>query len=117
VAEVFARPAHDYTRMLLATEPRGRPPAIAAEAPEILRTENLRVHFPIRRGVLRRVVATVKAVNGVTLSVPLPLLGALSARRCEWLVPGMLKDKVLSLLKTLHQRPRSRGVMALRARY
>jgi microcin C transport system ATP-binding protein len=69
VAEVFAKPAHEYTRMLLATEPRGRPPAIAVGAAEILRTENLRVHFPIRRGVLRRVVATVKAVNGVSLSV------------------------------------------------
>jgi microcin C transport system ATP-binding protein len=69
VAEVFAAPAHPYTRMLLATEPRGRPAPVAEAAPEVLRGEAVRVHFPIRRGVLRRVVATVKAVDGVSLAV------------------------------------------------
>ncbi len=69
VAEVFANPAHDYTRMLLATEPRGRPVAVADNAPVVAEVEDLRVHFPIRRGLLRRVAGHIKAVDGVSLSV------------------------------------------------
>jgi ATP-dependent helicase HrpA len=48
--------------------------------------------------------------DGVTVTVPIYALNQVSEERCEWLVPGMLKDKVLALLKTLHQRPRSRLV-------
>ena len=48
--------------------------------------------------------------DGLTITVPLFVLNQVSEDRCEWLVPGMLKDKVLALLKTLHQRPRSRLV-------
>ncbi|MBU3738208.1 MAG: ATP-dependent RNA helicase HrpA, partial [Rhodoferax sp.] len=48
--------------------------------------------------------------DGLTVSVPLYVLNQVSEERCEWLVPGMLKDKVLALLKSLHQRPRSRLV-------
>ena len=48
--------------------------------------------------------------DGVTVTVPLYALNQVDEARCEWLVPGMLKDKVLALLKTLHQRPRSRLV-------
>jgi microcin C transport system ATP-binding protein len=69
VAEVFAAPRHAYTRMLLATEPRGRPAPVPPDAPEVARAEDLRVHFPIRRGVLRRTVGHVRAVDGVSLSV------------------------------------------------
>ena len=50
------------------------------------------------------------AKDGVTVTVPIYALNQLSEERCEWLVPGMLKDKVLALVKTLHQRPRSRLV-------
>jgi microcin C transport system ATP-binding protein len=69
VASVFAAPRHPYTRMLLATEPRGRPAPVAPDAPVVAEAESLRVHFPIRRGLLRRTVGHVKAVDGVTLSV------------------------------------------------
>ncbi|MFN3447556.1 MAG: ABC transporter ATP-binding protein [Roseococcus sp.] len=69
VARVFAAPEHPYTRMLLATEPRGRPAPVPADAAELLRAEDVRVHFPIRRGLLRRTVGYVKAVDGVRLSV------------------------------------------------
>ncbi|WP_408639215.1 ABC transporter ATP-binding protein [Roseococcus microcysteis] len=69
VAEVFANPRHPYTQMLLATEPRGRPAPVAEGAAEILRGEDVRVHFPIRRGFLRRTVAHVKAVDGVDMAV------------------------------------------------
>jgi ATP-dependent helicase HrpA len=48
--------------------------------------------------------------DGVTLTVPVFALNQVSEERCEWLVPGMLKDKVLALVKSLHQRPRSRLV-------
>ncbi|MFO1262409.1 MAG: ATP-dependent RNA helicase HrpA [Rhodoferax sp.] len=50
------------------------------------------------------------ARDGLTATVPLFVLNQVSEERCEWLVPGMLKDKVQALLKTLHQRPRSRLV-------
>ncbi len=50
------------------------------------------------------------AKDGLTVSVPLFVLNQVNEERCEWLVPGMLKDKIQALLKTLHQRPRSRLV-------
>ena len=48
--------------------------------------------------------------DGVTVTVPIYALNQVSEARCEWLVPGMLEDKVLALVKSLHQRPRSRLV-------
>jgi ATP-dependent helicase HrpA len=48
--------------------------------------------------------------DGLSVAVPIFALNQVSEERCDWLVPGMLKDKVLALLKTLHQRPRSRLV-------
>jgi ATP-dependent helicase HrpA len=50
------------------------------------------------------------AKDGVTVDVPLFALNQVNEERCEWLVPGMLKEKVQALIKTLHQRPRSRLV-------
>jgi len=67
--EVFAAPRNAYTRMLLATEPRGRPAPVPAGAQTIVEAEDVKVHFPIRRGVLRRTVGYVKAVDGVSLRV------------------------------------------------
>ncbi|HZY67839.1 MAG TPA: ABC transporter ATP-binding protein, partial [Devosia sp.] len=69
VAEVFGNPQHSYTQHLLAAEPRGEPPPADPAAPEIAATTNLRVWFPIKRGVLRRTVGHIKAVDDVTLSV------------------------------------------------
>ena len=68
-AEIFANPQHPYTQKLLAAEPKGRPDPVPANAPEIARTENLRVWFPIHQGFLRRVTGHVKAVNAASLSV------------------------------------------------
>jgi len=48
--------------------------------------------------------------DGLTVTVPIFVLNQVADERCEWLVPGMLKDKIQALLKTLHQRPRSRLV-------
>ena len=50
------------------------------------------------------------AKDGMTVDVPLFALNQVNEERCEWLVPGMLKDKIQALIKTLHQRPRSRLV-------
>src|SRR5471030_3292415 len=69
VADVFARPQHAYTRHLLSAEPKGRPAAADPASPEIVRLDDLKVHFPIKRGVLRRTVDYVKAVDGVSLAL------------------------------------------------
>jgi ATP-dependent helicase HrpA len=50
------------------------------------------------------------ARDGVTVTVPLFVLNQVNEDRCEWLVPGLLKDKIQALLKSLPQRPRSRFV-------
>jgi microcin C transport system ATP-binding protein len=69
VADVFDRPQHPYTRHLLSAEPKGRPAPADANAPEIVRLDDLKVHFPIKRGVLRRTVGYVKAVDGVSIAL------------------------------------------------
>ena len=50
------------------------------------------------------------AKDGLTVELPLFALNQVSEERCEWLVPGMLQGKIFALIKSLHQRPRSRLV-------
>ena len=69
VAQIFDHPQHPYTKMLLAAESTGVPDPVAADAPEIVSTEHLKVWFPIQRGILKRTVGHVKAVNDASLSV------------------------------------------------
>jgi microcin C transport system ATP-binding protein len=69
VEQIFTAPQHAYTRHLLAAEPKGEPPAENPGAPVVVETDDLKVWFPIRRGLLRRTVGHVKAVDGVTLQV------------------------------------------------
>jgi microcin C transport system ATP-binding protein len=66
VDRIFSQPQHPYTKLLLAAEPKGMAPPVAPSAPVVLETDNLRVHFPIKRGILRRTVGFVKAVDGVS---------------------------------------------------
>jgi len=66
---VFTAPEHAYTRKLLAAEPKGRPDPVPDDAPVALEARDLKVWFPIQRGLLRRTVGHVKAVDGIDLSV------------------------------------------------
>ena len=67
--EIFANPRHPYTRKLLEAEPTGLADPVPENAPEIVRTEHLKIWFPIQRGLLRKTVGHVKAVNDASLSV------------------------------------------------
>jgi microcin C transport system ATP-binding protein len=69
VERVFTAPEHPYTRDLLAAEPRPDPAPPRPEAPVMVETDDLKVWFPIRLGVLRKTVGYVKAVDGVSISV------------------------------------------------
>jgi microcin C transport system ATP-binding protein len=69
VERVFAEPQHSYTRQLLTAEPKKEPAPLNPTAPVVVRTDDLKVWFPIKRGVLRKVVGHVKAVDGVSLEL------------------------------------------------
>ncbi|MBK8509641.1 MAG: ABC transporter ATP-binding protein [Candidatus Competibacteraceae bacterium] len=69
VDALFAEARHPYTRQLLAAEPRGEPPPETEGAPEVIAGENLKVWFPLKRGLFGRVADYVKAVDGVSASV------------------------------------------------
>jgi len=66
---VFTAPEHPYTRALLAAEPKPDPAPPRPDAPVVVQTKDLKVWFPIKRGVLRKVVGHIKAVDGVSVEV------------------------------------------------
>ena len=69
VGDIFEAPRHAYTRHLLDSEPRGRPVATPAVAEPLIEAESLKVWFPVRTGLLRRVHDHIKAVDGITLEI------------------------------------------------
>jgi microcin C transport system ATP-binding protein len=69
VERVFTAPEHPYTRALLAAEPKPDPAPPKPDAPIVVSTDNLKVWFPIKRGVLRKVVGHIKAVDGISVEV------------------------------------------------
>ena len=69
VAQVFGNPQHEYTRRLLAAEPKGRPHPVPAGAPVVVEAGPIKVWFPIKKGFFGRTVDHVKAVDEVSVSV------------------------------------------------
>ncbi len=69
VEEVFTNPQHAYTRHLLASEPRGEPPLADSSKPIVMQGSDIKVWFPIKAGLMRKVVDHVKAVDGIDLSL------------------------------------------------
>jgi microcin C transport system ATP-binding protein len=69
VAQVFDNPQHSYTQHLLSAEPKGQPVEADPAAAEILKLDDVKVHFPVKRGVLRRTVGHIRAVDGVSLTL------------------------------------------------
>ena len=68
-AEIFARPQHIYTKKLLAAAPKGLPNLPNGSAPTLVETKDLKVWFPIKRGLLRRTVGHIRAVDGVDIAI------------------------------------------------
>ena len=69
VERVFTAPEHPYTQALLAAEPKPDPAPPCPDAPVVIETKDLKVWFPIKRGVLRKVVGHIKAVDGVSIEL------------------------------------------------
>ncbi|CAN1537485.1 COG4172 ABC-type uncharacterized transport system, duplicated ATPase component [Rhabdaerophilaceae bacterium] len=69
VSEIFAKPSHAYTQALLAAEPKGEPPIPHPGASLVADIRDVKVHFPIRTGVFRKVTGYIKAVDGVSLRI------------------------------------------------
>ncbi len=69
VERVFTAPEHPYTRDLLAAEPKPDPAPPRPGAPVVVQTDDLKVWFPIKRGLMRKVVGHIKAVDGISVEV------------------------------------------------
>jgi microcin C transport system ATP-binding protein len=67
--DIFERPQHAYTRKLLAAQPKGDPIKAEPDAPVVMAGADLKVHFPIKKGLLKRTVDYVRAVDGISLEV------------------------------------------------
>ena len=66
---IFSSPQHPYTRKLLSAQPKGRPPKARDGALVVARCRDLRVWFPIKRGLLRRTAGYIKAVDGIDVAI------------------------------------------------
>jgi microcin C transport system ATP-binding protein len=66
---VFTAPKHSYTRHLIEAEPKGLPPSTDTSRPVVVETDNLKVWFPIKHGLLKRTVDYIKAVDGLSMKL------------------------------------------------
>ena len=69
VERVFTAPEHPYTKALLAAEPKPDPAPPRPDAPLVVKTDDLKVWFPIKRGVMRKTVGHIKAVDGISMEL------------------------------------------------
>ncbi|MGJ4950775.1 ABC transporter ATP-binding protein [Bradyrhizobium sp. HKCCYLS20291] len=69
VEQVFTAPVHPYTKALLAAEPKPDPAPPRPDAPVVMQAKDLKVWFPIKRGLFRSTVGHIKAVDGVSVAV------------------------------------------------
>ncbi len=69
VEQVFTAAKHPYTKALLAAEPKPDPAPPRPNEPVVMSSDDLKVWFPIKRGLLRKTVGHIKAVDGVSVSV------------------------------------------------
>jgi microcin C transport system ATP-binding protein len=69
VEQIFTAPQHPYTKHLIASEPRGAPPPANNAAPVIMQADDVKVWFPVKRGLLRKTVDHIKAVDGLSLKL------------------------------------------------
>ena len=69
ISSIMNEPKHSYTRHLIEAEPKGNPVEPDQNAAIIVETKDLKVYFPVTKGMLRRTVSIVKAVDGVTAAV------------------------------------------------
>jgi len=67
--DVFDAPKHAYTRKLIEAEPKGEKTPAAMDAPVVLDAADVKVWFPIKKGLLRRTVGHIRAVDGISLTV------------------------------------------------
>lgn len=68
-ADIFTKPTHPYTRALISATPKGTPVSISDDAPILVEANHMRVWFPIRHGVLRRVKNYIRAVDDISFSI------------------------------------------------
>jgi microcin C transport system ATP-binding protein len=69
VEDIFERPTHMYTKQLIGLKPKGHPETVPDDAPTLVGAERLKVWFPIKKGIIRRTVGYVKAVDDITFTV------------------------------------------------
>jgi microcin C transport system ATP-binding protein len=66
---LFSAPSHEYTKHLLEAEPKGKKEPQQTDRPTVLSGEDVRVWFPIKKGLMRRTVDHIKAVDGISVSI------------------------------------------------
>jgi len=67
--DILAKPQHDYTKLLMRSDPGGAPSPTPGDAASIIETRDLKVWFPVKKGILKRTVDHIKAVDGITIRV------------------------------------------------
>ena len=106
-AEIFANPQHDYTKHLLAAEPKGHAPEADPEAETVVEGDDIKVWFPIRQGFFRRTVDHVKAVDGIDVTVRAgQTLGVVGESGSGKTTLGLALSRMISSQGTIRLGPR-----------